>query len=286
VTGNAKNWYEYGNILVEAGQRSSAENAWASAVRLSPDKYGKLVGDKYEEPLRRTLQQGKTDEALSLGKRLLEYQPNKQQALTADLQKTGIKLLNGQNLDAARPYLTVATTLNPQLRTSTYQAYIAAGDKLPEEIGVFCYGDAIPYSDIRDQNIGKRVLEIGMKFAKIPGAELLTNKIRKVLRQYMGDVWVEHKFPEVEKVPPGIWDVSGQAGERSSSKFVAATYSTYRFHLVNDCYDFEVVYDDGEVRRMWIPTERDKGVEKSFVSYYLRFYGKGYCKVSLEYIAK
>jgi tetratricopeptide (TPR) repeat protein len=270
-TGKPEAWFELGNALVNLGKIEAGEKAWFSAAKLSK-KYADKIGNAYREQGFVSLNTGQTDRARAQFRRYLEYVPKDRQPILAqELLNIGLKLLGQGNLSQEKGYLTLASELNFSLRPTIYNAYISAGNKAPEETAVLYWGEAIPYSDTRDQNIGKRVFDIGMKFAKKPGAEVLTGKIRNILREYMGDAFVEKELPEVWKATIGTWDYSGKKGERTPYKTIEA--QRCRFLFLSNNKMFSIVYSDGKIYKMWLPGDRERAskIEGNNLQWYIVF---------------
>lgn len=272
---------ELGNAYAATERYQEAEERYKSAVSLSAN-YGNKVGQIYRKMGDESLKNGRLNSAKMLYGRYLSYYPGEREALAATIFDAAWQEVLLKNYPASFELHTLASNINPELRQSISETYLKIADNLPDNDCILFYRYALDFTSNQQikQRVGNRLLAIGSKIAKIPGRnEAQLKLVRVLVAQCLGEQKAEDDLGEIWYAPVGQFDASGKAGERTPFLIKGAQKSFFNFGADN--FKFKVVYEDGEIIRLWVKEDIDKANadRTSSRAFYLEFIED--CKVTL-----
>lgn len=240
---NADAHFQLGICYINQNNYSSADERFASAVRLKPD-YGYKIGKKYKKAAEYKLKKGGFPSAKSLYDKAIEYDPSLKEGIALKLFQDGKR-----NDDDHLFFL--AISYDSSLRNDVGDYYYSLSRNSQEEDSLSLLAKASQYSDKYKKEYNEKKLKIGNSFleeakrlAKIPGKEKETTNYKEKAIKHLGKDVVWEVLPDYKIYPPGEYTFSLKAGETTEHWIKLPSGVDCNFlSLTNG--KFEVVFKDG-----------------------------------------
>ena len=247
---NAEAHFQLGICYINQNNYSSADDRFASAVRLKSD-YGYKIGKEYKKTADFAVNKSRLSDAKTLYDKVIEYDPSLKKGIAQKLFRDG-----KQNDDDQ--LLSLVVSLDRSFSNDVADYYYSLSQRSQGEDSLQVLSKALSYSDkyrkeFHDQKliIGKSYLNEATRLSKIPGKEKEAEEYKKRAIKYLGKDAVEEAIPDHKYYKPGEYTFSLKAGEQTPYWIGFAQKGRYSLSSSDD--KFKLVYSDGEVAPAWTP---------------------------------
>ncbi len=248
---NSEAHFQLGICYVNQNNYSSADERFASAVRLKPD-YGYKIGKEYKLTADFAANKNRLSKARTLYDKAIEYDPSLNKVIAQKLFQDGKQSGDDQLFSLAILY-------ESSLRNNVADYYYSLSqnrDSLSLLAIASQYSDKYKKEyDEKKLKSGYSFLEEAKKLAKIPGKEKETKEYKEKAIKYLGNNAVEGSLPEHRIYEPGEYTFTLKAGEQTDHwlMFPYGRPEGNKFNITSKDDKYKLVYDDGDIVPGWTP---------------------------------
>ncbi len=242
---NAEAHFELGKCYVNQGQFASADERFASAVRLDAD-YGKKIGGIYKTAGYTAVDRGEANNAINLFNKAVQFESGIRGEVVNNLFPKAKAFVEKGNYGLADTRFAVVVNLDQSYKREACQLYGELGNKASDANSIAFYGRASQYCSDYNERAGNRYLDLAKITAKIPEKKAETEKYRKVASDFLGKEKVESILPDTIVYQPGEYIFELKAGEQTPNwiTFPDGRNNNFQFFHTQES-QYKRVYDDG-----------------------------------------
>jgi tetratricopeptide (TPR) repeat protein len=244
---NAEAHFQMGVCYVNQNIYSSADERFASAVRLNSD-YGYKIGTEYKKAGEYNLRKGRLSSISSLYNKAIEYDPSLKKEIAQKIYQDGKQNNNDQLLSLAISY-------DRSLSTEIADYYYSLSQRSHGEDIISMLEKATEYDSkyrIKLDDKKYSFLEMAKQLSKVYGKEKEAKEYKQKAIKYLGKGTVEKSLPEYKIYNTGEYTFTLKAGEQTDH-WIAFPVGTYNFGIKSEDDKFKLLYDDGEEVPAWTP---------------------------------
>lgn len=240
---NAEAHFQLGICYVNQSNYSSADERFASAVRLKPD-YGYKIGKEYKKAAEYNLKKGRVSSVRALYDKAIEYDPSLERGVAQKLFQKGKQKGNDQLFSLALSY-------DSKLKNTIADYYYSLSKNNQGEASLSLLAKALQYSDKYRKKFDEQKLKIGTSFlneakrlAKIADKSKVSEEYKKKAIKYLGKDAVWEVLYDYKIYQPGEYTFSLKAGEMTEHWIKLPSGVDCNFSSLTNG-KFEVVFKDG-----------------------------------------